>query len=131
MGIPLLESKLHVPRRRRGIVSRDRLEQRLNRGALPPVILVSAPAGFGKTTLLAEWFATEAGAGSKWHSAVGVSGSASYRSLVWTMSPTIVLGLPRRSVTTIGTYAAFPMWRDLAAARCHRLSGKICLARSR
>ena len=55
MGVPLLESKLHLPRRRRGIVPRARLEQRLDRGALPPVVLVSAPAGFGKTTLVAEW----------------------------------------------------------------------------
>jgi LuxR family transcriptional regulator, maltose regulon positive regulatory protein len=56
-GLPLLESKLHVPRRRRGVVGRARLAQRLDRDALPAVVLVSAPAGFGKTTLLAEWLA--------------------------------------------------------------------------
>jgi LuxR family maltose regulon positive regulatory protein len=55
VGVPLLESKLHVPRRRRGLVPRARLGQRLDRDALPAVVLVSAPAGFGKTTLLAEW----------------------------------------------------------------------------
>ena len=37
------------------MVRRARLDQRLNRDALPAVVLVSAPAGFGKTTLLAEW----------------------------------------------------------------------------
>ena len=56
-GAPLLENKLHVPRRRRGVVQRVRLVQRLDRDALPAVVLVSAPAGFGKTTLLAEWLA--------------------------------------------------------------------------
>ena len=50
-GIPLLESKLHVPRRRRGVIPRARLDARLDRDALPAVVLVSAPAGFGKTTL--------------------------------------------------------------------------------
>jgi LuxR family maltose regulon positive regulatory protein len=56
-GVPLLESKLHVPRRHRGVVRRARLDRRLDRDALPAVVLVSAPAGFGKTTLLAEWLA--------------------------------------------------------------------------
>ena len=56
-GIPLLESKLHIPQRRRGVLPRARLDQRLDRNALPPVTLVSAPAGFGKSTLLTEWLA--------------------------------------------------------------------------
>jgi len=54
---PLLETKLHVPRRRRGLVARPRLSERLSRGAESALTLVSAPAGFGKTTLLAEWLA--------------------------------------------------------------------------
>src|SRR4051794_13768061 len=52
---PLLETKLYVPRRRRGLVARPRLIERLNRGAESTLTLVSAPAGFGKTTLLTEW----------------------------------------------------------------------------
>src|SRR5918911_421285 len=52
---PLLETKLYVPRRRRGLVARPRLAERLNHGAQAKLTLVSAPAGFGKTTLLAEW----------------------------------------------------------------------------
>lgn len=59
-GVPVLASKLQVPRRRRGVVSRVRLDQRLDRHALPAVALVSAPAGFGKTTLVTEWLAAEA-----------------------------------------------------------------------
>ena len=40
------------------MVPRPRLSERLNRGAESKLTLVSAPAGFGKTTLLAEWLAT-------------------------------------------------------------------------
>ena len=57
MAGPLLETKLHVPRWRRGLVARPRLSERLSRGAESALTLVSAPAGFGKTTLLAEWLA--------------------------------------------------------------------------
>ncbi len=57
MAVPLLETKLHVPRRRRGLVARPRLNERLSRGAESALTLVSAPAGFGKTTLLTEWLA--------------------------------------------------------------------------
>src|SRR5207237_6575755 len=55
MASPLLETKLYVPRRRRGLVARPRLSERLNRGVESKLTLVSAPAGFGKTTLLTEW----------------------------------------------------------------------------
>ena len=55
---PLLETKLFIPRWRAGSVSRPRLLERLERGAESKLTLVSAPAGFGKTTLLAEWIAS-------------------------------------------------------------------------
>jgi LuxR family maltose regulon positive regulatory protein len=54
---PLLATKLHVPRRRSDLVARPRLLERLSRESDPKLTLVSAPAGFGKTTLLAEWLA--------------------------------------------------------------------------
>ncbi len=54
---PLLETKLHAPRRRRGLVERPRLTDRLVAATLPSLTIVAAPAGFGKTTLLADWFA--------------------------------------------------------------------------
>jgi hypothetical protein len=57
MASPLLETKLHVPRRRRGLVARPRLIERLSRKSESKLTVVSAPAGFGKTTLLAEWLA--------------------------------------------------------------------------
>ena len=57
MPSPLLETKLYIPRLRRGLVTRPRLSERLSRGGESKLTLVSAPAGFGKTTLLAEWLA--------------------------------------------------------------------------
>lgn len=54
---PLLETKLHAPRRRRGVIPRARLTERLTEPSLPALTVVAAPAGFGKSTLLAEWFA--------------------------------------------------------------------------
>ena len=59
----LLETKFYVPRPRDGLVLRRRLGERLDRGAGSRLVLVSAPAGFGKTTLLAGWLAGSAGAG--------------------------------------------------------------------
>jgi LuxR family maltose regulon positive regulatory protein len=63
MAGPLLETKLQVPRPRRDLVARPRLSERLSRGAESALTLVSAPAGFGKTTLLADWLATTAAKG--------------------------------------------------------------------
>src|ERR1041384_1965558 len=51
----LLESKLYVPCPRPGIVPRQRLHDRLNEGMSGRLTLVSAPAGFGKSTLLTMW----------------------------------------------------------------------------
>jgi len=59
----LLESKFHVPRPRGRLVARPRLSERLRHGTESALTLVSAPAGFGKTTLLTDWLATEVGAG--------------------------------------------------------------------
>jgi len=57
MTRPLLETKFYVPRPRRRLIARPRLIERLNQGAESKLILISAPAGFGKTTLLAAWLA--------------------------------------------------------------------------
>ncbi|MGD1951866.1 MAG: hypothetical protein ACFB14_19800 [Leptolyngbyaceae cyanobacterium] len=54
-GIPLLETKLYLPKWSVGLISRPRLLERIN--PTGKLTLVSAPAGFGKTTLLAEWVA--------------------------------------------------------------------------
>jgi hypothetical protein len=52
---PLLPTKLHVPYPRSHLVPRAHLVERLQQGAERALTLVSAPAGFGKTTLLTQW----------------------------------------------------------------------------
>ncbi|PKN98913.1 MAG: helix-turn-helix transcriptional regulator [Chloroflexi bacterium HGW-Chloroflexi-4] len=54
---PLLLSKLYSPPIRPNVVSRHRLVEKLNAGRLSKLTLISAPAGFGKTSLLSEWIA--------------------------------------------------------------------------
>ena len=51
----LLATKLNVPGLRPGFVFRPRLAQRLDEGLGQGLILVCAPAGSGKTVLLADW----------------------------------------------------------------------------
>ncbi|MDQ2691689.1 MAG: LuxR C-terminal-related transcriptional regulator [Chloroflexota bacterium] len=62
MAVPLLATKLYIPSPGSKIVLRPRLIKRLDE-ALPTgrtagVTLISAPAGFGKTTLVSEWVAS-------------------------------------------------------------------------
>ncbi len=59
MTFPLLATKLFTPPVRAGQVQRERLLARLDDALRPGVslIVISAPAGFGKTSLLAEWLA--------------------------------------------------------------------------
>src|ERR671911_107112 len=54
---PILATKLYVPPPRPRAVLRLRLTGHLNGGLNGKLTLVSAPAGFGKTTLLGEWVA--------------------------------------------------------------------------
>ena len=107
MPAPLLETKLYVPRVRPGLVRAPRLSDRLDRGVSSTLTLVSAPAGFGKTTLLAEWLARE-------HRPSGrrmvVAGPSRQRSRV-------VLDLRRRRAAGRwprgGRRARSPSWRTL------------------
>ena len=55
---PLLDSKLYAPRWRQGMIARPQLVERLDAGIERKLTLVSAPAGFGKTTAIAEWLGT-------------------------------------------------------------------------
>ena len=51
----LLATKLHVPRPQPGFVPRPRLVEALGEGLARGLVVVCAPAGFGKTALLADW----------------------------------------------------------------------------
>jgi ATP/maltotriose-dependent transcriptional regulator MalT len=55
----LLQSKLRIPPVRREHVPRPRLHTLLRAGLEGRVTLVSAPAGFGKTSLLSEWLQSQ------------------------------------------------------------------------
>jgi len=55
MVTPLLATKLYMPPARPNAVQRPRLFERLNEGLHRKLTLISAPAGFGKTTLVSEW----------------------------------------------------------------------------
>ncbi|MCB0010727.1 MAG: hypothetical protein KDE34_02475, partial [Anaerolineales bacterium] len=57
MSGDLLQTKLYRPRLRPALVPRPRLIEALNRGLGGKLTLVSAPAGFGKTTLVSSWLA--------------------------------------------------------------------------
>jgi len=53
--IPILRTKLLVPRPAGDLVSRGRLFELMDRGLDVPLTLVSAPAGYGKSVLVGEW----------------------------------------------------------------------------
>jgi LuxR family maltose regulon positive regulatory protein len=57
--VPILATKLYIPRVRPNAVLRPRLIERLNQGLSSgcKITLISASAGFGKTTLVSEWIA--------------------------------------------------------------------------
>jgi LuxR family maltose regulon positive regulatory protein len=57
----LLATKLHVPPAPPHLVPRQRLLAQVNDGLSRRLTLISAPAGFGKTTLLSEWRASSTG----------------------------------------------------------------------
>src|SRR5215467_5268322 len=57
---PLLATKLHMPRPSAQLVQRSLLYERLEQGMACALTLISAPAGFGKTTLLADYLTRSA-----------------------------------------------------------------------
>ena len=54
-GLPLIRSKLSAPQVRAEMVARPQLLRQLDEGTSGPLTLVCAPAGYGKTALLANW----------------------------------------------------------------------------
>src|SRR5438477_11314383 len=57
MATPILATKLYIPPPPPKVVLRPRLIERLNEGLHRKLTLISAPAGFGKTTLVSAWVA--------------------------------------------------------------------------
>lgn len=63
---PLIKTKLNIPRPPAGLISRPQLFAKLEQGAQSALTLISAPAGYGKTTLLSEWINIKMGTDSPW-----------------------------------------------------------------
>ena len=59
MPTPILATKLYIPPRRPNLVARPRLSARMDAGAHGKLTLVSATAGFGKSTLVSTWIAAD------------------------------------------------------------------------
>lgn len=53
--MPLLQTKFYIPAIRNELIARPRLINKLNQGLHGKLSLISAPAGFGKTTLISHW----------------------------------------------------------------------------
>ena len=51
----MLLTKLHIPPSGDNVVHRSELFEKLNYGLSRKLILISAPAGFGKTTVISDW----------------------------------------------------------------------------
>ena len=57
MNAALVATKLYIPTVRHNLMPRPRLTARLNECMAYPLALISAPAGYGKTSLTSEWCA--------------------------------------------------------------------------
>ncbi len=64
--LQLIQTKLVVPPPRERVVKRSRLYQRLDHGRKQRLTIISAPAGFGKTTLVSAWLHTSQQQRSVW-----------------------------------------------------------------
>ena len=58
MAIPLLRTKFYIPPTQPALVRRSRLTNLINESLARKLTVLSAPPGFGKTTLLSEWVPT-------------------------------------------------------------------------
>src|ERR1700750_2880050 len=78
MRIP--QSKITVPELPSASVPREDLVERLDRAVLGQLVVVIAPPGFGKTTLLASWLRGRGGARVAWGSLESADDAARFRS---------------------------------------------------
>ena len=103
MSTPVLVTKLYVPPPRSKVVLRPRLMERLNEGlrAGRKLTLISAPAGFGKTTLVSRWI-DELRLDDRQAEAASQDAIANLQSSVFTHHSSLV---PRHSA--LGTRAAW------------------------
>ncbi len=107
MPAPILGTKLYIPLPRPQAVSRPRLVERLNEGlsAGRRLSLISAPAGFGKTTLVSEWI-SGCGRPAAWLSLdEGDNDPTQFLIYLVAALQTLALQSPRRGSTVEGIMA--------------------------
>ncbi len=97
MSAPILATKLYIPPPRPNAVPRPQLISRLDAGLQRKLTLLSAPVGYGKSTLLSEWVAGSqrpalVGEASLWLLVRGVNVS-SWRARAGAPGPTFLLYL--------------------------------------
>jgi LuxR family maltose regulon positive regulatory protein len=107
---PLLSSKYRLPVRRAGAIPRQRLTDRLDAAIRGPLTVVSAPAGFGKTTLISNWLGPAARKGTRvaW---LSLDQRDNDPALFWTYLVTAM----RAAVPELGD-AALPLFASPAAS---------------
>jgi LuxR family maltose regulon positive regulatory protein len=66
VAIQLLQTKIQIPPARIDLVSRPRLIELLDTSPDKELTLISAPAGYGKTTLVAQWLAGKSDKNAAW-----------------------------------------------------------------
>ncbi len=117
MPAPILATKLYIPPSRRRVVVRPRLVERLNEGlaAGHRLTLVSAPAGFGKTTLVGEWVAG-CGRPTAWLSLdEGDSDLSRFLTYLIAALQTVAPGIGERITTVLQSPEAPPLESTLTA----------------
>ncbi len=113
MAGPLIATKMYVPTPRTGLVGRPRLLERVRRGAGARLTLVSAPAGFGKTTLLADWL-HEAPAADRCVAWLSLDPSDNRPAVFWTYVVTALQGaVPGVGPSALELITAAPVPTDL------------------
>ena len=101
MTRPLLETKFHAPSAE-DAVARPRLSERMRTGATATLTLVSAPAGFGKSTLMAELARSSVGVSMAGTSTAAAS-AAGDPPVAWlSLDPGDIEPAPALVVTTSG-----------------------------
>ena len=103
MPAPLLETKFYLPPSRPQRVLRPRLMQRMDAGTAARLLLVCAPAGFGKTTLVVDWLGERAGAVAWLSLDRGDSESVSFWTYVIAALGRAVPGLGTNELSLLGT----------------------------
>src|SRR5215207_8447360 len=113
MTHPLMATKLYVPKLRRGLVARPRLLERMGNGAEARLTLVSAPAGFGKTTVLAAWL-YEASAEGRCVAWLSLDAADNEPASFWTYVVTAVQGaVPGVGASALELLASSPVQIEL------------------